>query len=416
MRLVVAVVRAATSDVWTAAWTLVFPLVPAFILLVLGGIPGLGGTLIHALLFVSVFAVSAHLRGRSSRPAGMDLLARPMPMLPVTERAWMVAVVGVALVALSGWLTVVNLGAWWALSGAPSTNPFAGVGASPGALPPILLTLALAWLPTLVVGARMGNALTPRALGVGSALALGLAFLEVDRELVRAAAWAVVGVPLALRARPVRADRGGRGDTTVFVRPGLRGLLTSMILQTSVAAVFVLPVAFVGLGGTSRAAVAGLVLYCVGGISVVMPLLPGAWVGARVTPLAPELLFRLPVDRLEATLALVGAGMARSVGLVGAALVGCSFFTALPDGAVLFGLLTAACASGAISAAHAVGGQGRVLAIIGLVTGLSLVSFFAFERGSIAAALIAQAAVAAIGAGAVWVSSGRLGWTGRPMG
>lgn len=416
MRLTLAVVRAATADPWTAAWTGLFPLVPAFILVSIGGIPGFGGAFLHALLFISVFAVSAHLRGRSSRPAGIDILARPMPMLPVTERAWVVAVVGVAVVALAIWITVVSLGAWWAFSDAPPTNPFAGAGVAPAALPLVLLTLGLAWLPTLVVGARMGNALTPRALGIGSVLALGLAYLNVDGDLWRAAAWAVVGVPLALWAEPVRPGGAAGQDVSVSVRPGLRGLLTSMVLQTSLAVVFVAPVALTGLGGVPRATVAGLVLYCVGGISVVLPLLPGALLGDRVVPLAPELLFRLPVDRLNATLALVGAGMARALGVVGITLIGCSFFTPLPDGAVLLGLLTTACTSGAIAAFYAVGGQARVLATVALITGLSLASFFAFERGSIGLALLAQAAVAAIGAWAVLVSSGRLGWTGRVVG
>ncbi len=416
IRLALAVVRAATSDSRTAAWTLLFPLVPAIILFLLGALPGWGGTLIHTLVFVSVFAVSAHLRGRSSRPAGVDILARPMPMLPVSERAWVVAVVGVALMASATWNAVVSVGAWWAFSDAPPTNPFAGTGVAPAALPLVLLTLGLAWLPTVVVGARMGNALTPRALGIGSVLAFGLAYLNVDGDLWRAAAWAVVGVPLAMFAEPVRPGGASGRDVSVSVRPGLRGLLTSMVLQTSLAVVFVAPVALTGLAGVPRATVAGLVLYCVGGISVVLPLLPGAVLGDRVVPLAPEVLFRLPVDRLHTTLALVGAGVARSCGLVAVTMLGCAWFTPLPDGAVLFGLLTAVCTSGAIAAAYAVGGQGRLAAVIAAITTLTLVSLFTFDRGSIAVALLAQAAVAAIGVAAVLVSSGRLGWTGRPVG
>lgn len=409
-------VRVLLADRWSAVWGLLFPLVPAFVVTFLGNLQDAGGGFVRALALAAVFGLAGQVRGRASTPAGITPFERPMPMLPATEGQRTVAVVLIAEALLLAATALVNGGAWLIFRDAPDTNPFAGLGLPPTTLAPALLVYALAWLPVLVAGARIGNQLTLLMLANGTALAVVVTVVGVGHELVPSCIWAVLGTALATRLRPP-AERPAGG--AVRVRPGLRGLLTSMALQTGVMTLFSAAVG-VGVGallgqGLSLLGVMPAIAWTLGAL---LPILPAGAAPGRVVPVAPEALFRLPVSRLHATLALVGATMARTLGSVAIAVVLYLVVVGpIPARMVALGTLGLVASSTAMAAVGALGGGGRVLATWAVITAATTYTMMvaSHAEGAVVGAVLAQVGVGAIGVVAILISSGRFGRTGRGM-
>lgn len=410
--------RALLTDPVSATWGLLFPCVPAFTLVFLGGLQGAPGAFVRTLGLAAVFGVAGHLRGRGSTPAGVDPFARPMPMLPVSDRARTVGVVLLAEALLLGAVATVDLAAWALLHDAAPTQPFAGLGLAPAALAPALLTFGLAWLPFLVAGARVGNALTGRMLVVGTAVAAALTTLRVDLDLPRAAAWAVLGTFAATRLGRPRLDGAPRGD--LRVRPGLRGLLTSMSLQTAVL------VALAGGVGVATGAMLGEAREMLGSLpaitwtlACILPILPGAATPGRIGAAAPEVLFRLPVARGRALGALVLAHLARATLVVGPAFLIAVAARGLPPAPVLaVGGATFLLSVTTMAVTASFAPRLQVLLAWAGITVLSVVAMLIALRPEwpVGGAVAALTVLAAGGGVAALKSLGHLGPTGRPVG
>jgi hypothetical protein len=275
----------------------------------------------------------------------------------------------------------------------------------------------LAWLPFLVLGARRGSTLTLPALGVGAGLAWGVAALHADQDPLRAALWALVATPLALVGP--REQRPTAPPADLLVRPGLRGMLLSIVLQTSALA---LAGSLVG-GATALLmgmpeAVSGMFPGITFTLGALLPLLPPGALPGRPLPMAPEVLFRLPVHRTRTTLTLMLAGLVRAaiVGVISGGVQVVAFGPVDPRATALVAI-TVLTAAPTMAAVGALGGTTRTLVAWAVITvgALATVAVAMEPSRSLAWAVGGQLVVLAIGLGALARSSGWVGGTGRAI-
>lgn len=372
-------------------------------------------SLVRAMAGLMAWAVGGLARGRAASAGGIDLLGVPMPMLPITRLQRLVAEVGIGLGALVVGSLAVELGvhALWASAGYAPTFPFAVHPLA--ALPALLLPRLLAWLPLVVRGVHRNGVATGPELIVTIGIYTLVVFADADVRLDRALAWAVLGTLLALTEGPVVGSTRGMARPG---RPGLVALLSATTWQSSLAIgvgslVGLLPLA---IDPSLSEAVAPGVAFC-WMMAAVLPLLPATTRGTRLSPLTPEALFLLPVDRVRATLLVVGFSGLRGLLVAGSGmLLGHVVLGRLPPLMTAVGVSTIV-ASATMGAVASLGGRTRVMGGLLVCTVCTLVTFFGAGRGwSLQAEIVPQAVMVAMGMAAVLVSTGRVGGTWRQVG
>jgi hypothetical protein len=408
-------IRALVADPAALFFAFLFPFVPAFMTTMFSHFEGASSFFLRVVGFGGVFGLGGLLRGRASTPSGIDPLAAPMPTLPVRPNTRVAASALLAETLLVAVFLATNALARQLFGDAPPSNPFAGLGLTPNeslvALPPLVLT----WLPVTLAGARLGNALTPRALLVGTVVLFVALGAGADRSILPAIVWAFGGSWLAMRASTFPIAASSRAPAT---RPGLGGLLGSMGVKTGLVVLCAGGVGFAtGAAMGAPQVVARTLVLLSWTIAALLPLLPAAARGARLAPRTPEALFLLPVSRVRTLLAVVGAHVARGVGTVGIA-VAIQYFGVepIPAQVLLVGALALITSTASMGVFTTMGGVGPLLGAWILVAAGTGVTMLGVTRGGGPAWILGgQALVLAVGGAAALVSSGRLGFTGRSL-
>lgn len=308
-----ATVRLQVGDGWHSLSGLVTvlaaPLLTTFIVVPDPGV----NALLHAFQLLVVVFLGLHLRGRAIGPGGDSVPMEPLPTLPVRRWVRVAAIVIVGEVLLLAGTVLMSLLAFACCHDASATNPFRGAGLPPAALAQALLPLALTWAPLLASGGLGGGGILLNRGILYLAGLLGLAWLRVDQEPIRAALWCAVGLPLLTRL-PATAT----GEATQVGSPawqGKIGVFAWLFLTTTALAVAM----GLGVGAISRAV--GLPLpdsVLVGAwsatvLAAMLPVLPGVFSAGTLRPVGPEALSWLPVSRNHAVLGILGAVLTRTL-------------------------------------------------------------------------------------------------------